>query len=207
MSSGKWANIGEDAGALHALIQRIPGHVPVEAIDYLWIFPPRQIAVGESTVVVVGAFDADPERRRVVTAHFTVSRNRKGAATVRDRFDEHGSAPEPAVPRIVQGVLRRLGEDADAEPRAEQVQGDPDRWNALITDLGGEISDEQPAVAPPAGPDDLPVQPDGAAASATDPADATVPPAPAGHAGTDQPDPPATEDPPVAAPPDDATIR
>jgi hypothetical protein len=149
VSSGKWANIGEDAGALHSLIQRIPDHVPVENIDYVWIFPARQIAVGESTVVVVGALDADPERRTVVTAHFTVSRNRKGAATVKDRFDEHGSAPEPAVPRIVQGVLRRLGEDADAEPRAEQINGDAERWNALIVDLGGEIAAED------SGPDDI----------------------------------------------------
>ena len=137
MSTAQWANIGDDPGALHALIERIPEQVAVTAIDYLWLFPSRRIAIGESIVVVIGAFDEDPERRRVSTAHFTVARNRKGAATVKASFDEHGSAPVSAVPRIVQGVLRRLGEDTEASPREEQIGGDQDRWDALIVELGG----------------------------------------------------------------------
>jgi hypothetical protein len=144
MSTAQWLNIGDDPGALHALIERIPEHVPVPAIDYLWLFPARRIAIGESIVVVIGAFDDDPERRRVSTAHFTVSRNRKGAATVNARFDEHGSAPVTAVPRIVQGVLRRLGEDVEASPREEQIDGEQDRWDALIVALGGPPRTEPP---------------------------------------------------------------
>jgi hypothetical protein len=137
MSTAQWANIGEDPGALHALVQRITEYAPVTAIDYLWLFPSRRIAIGESIVVVIGSFDEDPERRRVSTAHFTVARNRKGAATVTARFDEHGSAPVTAVPRIVQGVLRRLGEDAEASPREEQISGQQERWDTLIVELGG----------------------------------------------------------------------
>lgn len=137
MSTAQWANIGDDPGALHALLERLPEHVPVAAIDYLWIFPARRIAIGESIVVVIGAFDEDPERRRVSTAHFTISRNRKGAATVNVHFNEHGSAPVGAVPRIVQGVLRRLGEDTEASPREEQICGESGRWDALVVELGG----------------------------------------------------------------------
>jgi hypothetical protein len=138
MSTAQWANIGDDPGAIHALLERIPEHAPVEAIDYLWLFPARRIAIGESIVVVVATFDdADPERRRVSTAHFTVARNRKGAATVTAHFDEHGSAPVAAVPRIVQGVLRRLGEDTEASPREEQIRGEHERWDTLIVELGG----------------------------------------------------------------------
>jgi hypothetical protein len=144
MSTAQWANIGADPGALHALIERIPEHAPVATIDYLWLFPTRRIAIGESIVVVIGAFDEDPERRRVSTAHFTIARNRKGAATVNARFDEHGSAPVAAVPRIVQGVLRRLGEDAEASPREELVGGEPERWDALIVELGGAPRTGQP---------------------------------------------------------------
>jgi hypothetical protein len=135
--STQWANIGDDAAAPHALLERVLEQVAVDSIDYVWIFPARRIAVGESTVIVVGAFDEDPMRRRVITAHFTVARNRKGVADVKARFDEHGSAPETAVPRIVQGVLRRLGEDAQAEPRAEEISGDRARWHALVVELGG----------------------------------------------------------------------
>lgn len=155
MSTAQWANIGDDPGALHALVERLPEHVPVAAIDYLWIFPARRIAIGESIVIVIGAFDVDPERRRVGTAHFTVSRNRKGAATVNVRFDEHGSAPVGAVPRIVQGVLRRLGEDTEASPREEQICGESDRWDALVVELGGapRIEDAAPAEPAPAEPE------------------------------------------------------
>lgn len=147
MSTAQWANIGEDEGAMHALLQRVPDRVAVEQIDFVWIFPPRRVAVGESIVMVVAAFDEDPERRRVITAHFTVSRNRKGAATVNARFDEHGAAPADAVARIVQGVLRRLGEEAVAEPRAEQIVRSQERWNALVTDLGGRPPVEPAAEA------------------------------------------------------------
>jgi hypothetical protein len=145
MSSAQWANIGDDEGALHALLQRIPEQVAIDQIDFLWIFPPRRIAIGESIVVVVAGFAEDAERRRVITAHFTVARNRKGAATVNARFDEHGAAPADAVPRIVQGVLRRLGEDAIGEPRAEQIVRSQQRWDALVVELGG-----RPPVEPPA---------------------------------------------------------
>lgn len=139
MTSTQWANIGEDAGALHALLARIPEHAPISTIDYLWIFPARKIAVGESVVIVVAAFDDDRDRRRVSTAHFTISRNRKGAATVNLLYSEHASAPDSAVSRIVEGVLRRLGEDTDAAPREERIEGDLERWAALIVDLGGRL--------------------------------------------------------------------
>jgi hypothetical protein len=157
MSTMQWANIGEDAGALHALLERIPEHVAIAAIDYLWIFPARRIAIGESIVIVVGAFDEDPARRRVSTAHFTIARNKKGVPSVNVRFTEHGSAPGTAVPRIVEGVLRRLGEDTDAAPRQEEIGGEQDRWNEMLVELGGRT----PA---PAGPQE-PAAPDEPAAA------------------------------------------
>lgn len=137
MSSTKWANLDDDAGALHALLGHIEQHVGVDPIDLLWIFPARPIAAGESVVIVVSAFDADPGRRRVITALFTVARNPRGAARVTTAFDEHASAPTAAVRRVVDGVLRRLGEEVGAEPREEAIHGEPDRWAALIRELGG----------------------------------------------------------------------
>ncbi|MGH7446161.1 MAG: hypothetical protein ACRELT_01285 [Longimicrobiales bacterium] len=153
MTTAQWANIGDDPGALHALIERIPEQCTIPEIDYLWLFPARRVAIGDSVVVVIGVFDEDPERRRVRTAHFTVARDRKGAATVNARFDEHGSAPVAAVPRIVQGVLRRLGEDAEASPREEQIGGDYERWDALIVELGGAPRSAEPLVQPGAATD------------------------------------------------------
>lgn len=145
MSSQKWANIGDDAGAIHALAERVTERVPVAEIDTIWIFPARRIAAGESIVIVVGAFDADEHRRRVFTAHFTIVRTKKGEPTVTVRFDEHASAPVSAVPRIMQGVLRRLGEDLEASPREAAINGERARWDAMIVDLGGRPRVETPA--------------------------------------------------------------
>ena len=157
MSTGQWANIGEDAGAIHALLQRVGEHVSVPLIQDLWIFPPRRIAAGESIVIVVGAAGENEDRRRIITGHFTVIRNKKGAATVTARFDEHGTAPTSAVPRIVQGVLRRLGEDVDALPREEIIAASRERWDALISDLGGRpASTSEPAQGDDASPAEPP---------------------------------------------------
>lgn len=142
MNSAKWANIEDDAGALYALLGHIAHHFGVDQVDQLWIFPPRPIAAGESIVIVVSAFDEADDRRRVNTAHFTVARNRRGAATVRSAFDEHASAPTVALPRVVDGVLRRLGEEVGAEPREEAIHGDPERWSALIRELGGRLPED-----------------------------------------------------------------
>jgi hypothetical protein len=142
--STQWANIGEDAGALHALLQRITGRIALPLIDYIGIFPPRRVAAGDSIVIVIGVFDDDPARRRVHTACFTIARDRRGRATISERFDEHGSAPEAALHRVVQGVLRRLGEDADASPREEAIAGSTEAWQRLITELGGPFESLSP---------------------------------------------------------------
>jgi hypothetical protein len=167
MTTTQWANIGEDAGALHALLARIPEHAPISAIDYLWIFPARKIAVGESVVIVIAAFDEDPDRRRVSTAHFTISRNRKGAATVNLLYSEHASAPDSAVSRIVEGVLRRLGEDTDAAPREERIEGDVERWATLIVDLGGRLPEAHEPGTEPATVSAAHEPPDGGAVHTT----------------------------------------
>jgi hypothetical protein len=150
MTPQQWANIGDDEGAIHVLLHRIAEHVPVRLIDYLWIFPPRRVAAGDSVVFVVAAFDDDPVRRRVITAHFTIARNRKGQAFVNARFDEHGSAPGHALTRIVDGVLHRLGEDVETSPREQLIAGDVEQWNALIVELGGSLRPAPPTEANPA---------------------------------------------------------
>lgn len=153
----KWANIGEDLGALPALIRDVEDHVPVPLIDVLWVFPARAIAVGESTVLVIAAFADQDDNHRVITARYTVTRNRRGEPQVKVRFDEHGTAPQPAVPRIVEGVLRRLGEDASAEPVEVRVAGSVEAWDAHIRELGGvprnrdDAPQDEAEAAPPDG--------------------------------------------------------
>jgi hypothetical protein len=133
----KWANI-EDDGAPHALLRRVAGHVPVDAIDTLWVFPTRRSAGIESTVLVLSAFDTDDaDRRRVGAIRFLVTRDRKGKAAVEEHVFEYARAPAGAIQRVVDGVMRRLGDDASEPPRAHTIDGDADRWRALLRELGG----------------------------------------------------------------------
>ncbi len=133
----KWVNTEPDEGALPALLQRVEAQLPIDTLDSLWIFPTRRAGSVESTVVVASCVSTDPDRRTVFTAHFTTLRDKKGRPTVQERFQEHAAAPAEAIARVVDGVVRRLGEDAIRPPRMESVAGDPARFDALIVELGG----------------------------------------------------------------------
>lgn len=142
----KWVNAGPDEGALHALLDRIVEHIPREQIDVLWIFPTRIAGGVESTVIVIAAFDADAERRTVATAHFRVTRDRRGRASVALQMQEHGTAPIGATQRVVDGVLRRLGDEVGREaPRRVEITGDAPAWWELYAEVGGEVPEDAPA--------------------------------------------------------------
>jgi hypothetical protein len=131
----QWVNTAPDDAAPPALLQRIALRVTIPAIDEVWIFPMRRAGAVESTVMVVSTFDPQPDRRRVITAHFTATRDKKGQATVQERMDEHATAPASAVAKIVEGVQRRLGDEL-SQPHSEHIGGDEQRWLACLQALG-----------------------------------------------------------------------
>ncbi len=136
----KWVNAGPDEGALHALLDRIIERVPRDRIDVLWLFPTRVAGGVESTVIVIAGFDDDAERRTVATAHFRVTRDKRGRATVALQMQEHGTAPVGATQRVVDGVLRRLGDEVAREsPRRVEIGGAAAAWWELYEELGGEV--------------------------------------------------------------------
>jgi hypothetical protein len=132
----QWVNTEPDEGAPHALLERVARHIPPDTIDEIWLFPTRRAGGVESTVFVITAYGDDPERRRVATAHFSVTRDRLGRPRVTERLEEHALAPAAALRRVVDGVLRRLGDEIARAPRAERIDRDLARWNDLLTDLG-----------------------------------------------------------------------
>jgi hypothetical protein len=136
MISRQWVNI-DDEGGLPALLRRLETLVPVTSLDEVWIFPTRRAAGAESTVLVLSTFSPAPERRRVGAVHFRVVRDRTGRATVEQSLQEYATAPPAAVPRVVEGVVRRLGAEAERPPRLEAIGGDAARFEALIRELGG----------------------------------------------------------------------
>jgi len=175
----KWVNI-DDAGAPHVLLRRVAAHVPVVAIDTIWIFPTRRSAGIESTVFVLSIFDGDDaQRRRVGAIRFIATRDRKGRATVEDHIHEYARAPASAIQRAVDGVMRRLRDEAAEPPRPHAIDGDIENWRALLRELGGpDAADDTGAPAPDVQGDEIPAPdepaPDHAAAPAASPTAGTA---------------------------------
>lgn len=147
MRPQQWVNTGPDEGASFALLARIEAKIPPAAIDEVWLFPNRRTSEGDSTVIVAAAFDENSDRRRVVTFRFVVIRNNRGAAKIREQSFEYGSAPSNAIVRVIEGVLRRLGDETEVPPHGRSIQGDVGRWSAWLAELGAPAPEP---VAPPA---------------------------------------------------------
>ena len=124
-----------DPGSLLDLLERLRLRIPVESIDELWIFPTRKLGGADSTVLVVASFEPGDERRRVLTARYTATPDPKGQVGVTESVVEHGIAPHDRIGRVVEGVLRRLGEDLDAPSRHARIAGEPARWTRLVSAL------------------------------------------------------------------------
>ncbi len=120
-----------------AILDTLARELPPESIDELWIFPPRPIGPGQSTIVVASVLDPDPEsdRRRIFTARFTLVRDRKGKAELRQETSEEGAAPAELVARVVDGAVRRL-DDEPAPPSYARIAGDPAAWAELRASVG-----------------------------------------------------------------------
>jgi hypothetical protein len=146
MIRSQWVNV-DDEGALPALLRRVADRVSPDSIDALWIFPTRRGNGAESTVIAISAFDQDRTRRRVGAVRFLVTRDRKGTASVTENLDECASAPPDAVPRIIDGVLRRLEHENAAPPRHEPIGGDPQRWAEMLARLSDPSAPAPSALA------------------------------------------------------------
>jgi len=114
--------------------------LPPQSIDELWIFPPRRIGPGQSTVVVASVMEAPApnqeapvERRRIFTARFTLVRGTR-VPELHQEMTEEGSAPAQLVARVVDGVVRRL-DDEPEPPRYARIDGRAEAWAALLASI------------------------------------------------------------------------
>ena len=119
--------------ALLAAAERIPP----ERVAQVWIFPPRQVAARETglAVLVVTGEDAADARRTIWTLRYEVETGKGGKTTRTDALEEQGTVPPDRVGRIVEGVVHRLEEQAEA-PDVRETGGDPAAWRALLDELG-----------------------------------------------------------------------
>jgi hypothetical protein len=122
---------------LLALLISLAARVSTHALDELWIFPPKQSSRQESALVVVSAFHDDAERRRIMTARYTATKQANGQFVVEESLVEHAVAPVGRIDRIIEGVIRRLDDDlAQLQPVPSRIRGETERWTALLDSIG-----------------------------------------------------------------------
>ena len=154
------ASVPADPSSPVALLEALARALPPETIDELWIFPARRLgAAAQSTVIVASAFEAatgappvaqppaaeEPgqvpgievpsDRRRIITARFTLAGDPRTKQELHHELAEHGAAPAERVGRVVDGVVRRL-DDEPEPPRHARIGGDTARWTELLQKLG-----------------------------------------------------------------------
>ncbi len=135
MSAPSWLTGKADAASLPALLEGLAPRIDVSSIDELYLFPTRRVQGTESTVFVFSVNEPE-DRRRVITAHLRATRNKRGEPTIETRLDEHATTPPERIPRVIEGVLKRLSEDFAATPPSHcRIEGSEDRWRALIDEL------------------------------------------------------------------------
>lgn len=131
---------------LLALLVSLASRVSTHALDELWIFPPKQSTKQESALVVVSAFDTDPDRRRILTARYMATRGADGRYTVDESLVEHAVAPADRVERVIEGVVRRLDDDlAQLAPVPSRIGGETELWTMLLESIGASRSVDQAA--------------------------------------------------------------
>lgn len=122
---------------LRQLLAELPGTFPPERVDHIWLFAPRERGGRELGLVVLSLMEGaggEGEQRQVVTWRYEATRE-KGAVRRQDSLAEQGWAPAERIPRLIEGVVARAGDEAE-DPIAEAIGGDAERWSAFLAGLG-----------------------------------------------------------------------
>ena len=136
----------EDPGVPEALPRTLVlarERLGAERVDRLWMFPALRRGRREWGLITVSLFLDGEERRRIVTVAYTAERTGR-SLTVDQAFHEEGDAPPELLPRVMEGVVRRGGEEY-GEPREVEIGGDPLRFGALLDEFDPALlTKEQP---------------------------------------------------------------
>lgn len=126
---------------LFDLLRTLAEEITTPRIDQVWIFPPRRIEVGETSVVVVASFtETEEDRRRVFAAHYTALDD---ADEHRLAVAEYGTAPADRVGRLVEEVVERIKEGPAGAPRSVRIEGQERRWTETLHELAEQFLEER----------------------------------------------------------------
>jgi hypothetical protein len=130
-------------------VQRIVADLGLASVDRIWIFPPLVNGRRESGLLTVSVFKEgdDPDRRVLAILPYSAERTGKGL-TIESAMAEQGEAPLDRLPRVMEGVVKRTDHDL-GDPREVEIQGDPEKLQALLDEFAPELLDpELPPLAP-----------------------------------------------------------
>lgn len=140
MSESEKTAKSSDPGVPEALprtLIRLRDRLGVEALDRLWIFPPVRKGRRERGLVAVSTFLDGEDRRTMVTVAYQAEHTGKGV-TFEPFFTEEGEATPDRFPRIMQGVVRRGGEEK-GEPREVEIDRSAERFEELLEEYDAEF--------------------------------------------------------------------
>lgn len=117
--------------ALPRVLLKLRDRLGVDALDRLWIFPPVRTGRREQGLVAVSTFlDDAADRRGMVTVAYKAEHTGKGV-TIEPTFTREGEAVPDLLPRVIQGVVRRGGEEK-GEPREVLVGRSAEAFEELL---------------------------------------------------------------------------
>lgn len=131
MTAPSWLTGKADAASLPALMEKLATQIDATTVDELFLFPTRRFAGVESTVFVFSVHDAE-DQRRVVTAHVRATRNKRGEPTIETKLDEQAILAVDRIPRVIEGVLKRLSDDFATPPSTAHIDRSVERWSQVI---------------------------------------------------------------------------
>jgi hypothetical protein len=135
--SGRDVHLESDPGvpeAVAATVRMLGERLGPHSLDRIWVFPPRVRGRKEWGLVAASRFHRDdPDRRLLFTAPYSAERTRNGPE-IQSTLHEEGEAPPDRFPRVMDGVVRRSGEEL-GEPKEFEIGGDGQRFDDLVADL------------------------------------------------------------------------
>jgi len=114
----------------------------VSEVDRLWIFPPMIRGRREWGLVAASLFTGGAERRRLLSVAYMAEETGEGVSLTHD-FDQQGEAPADRLPRVIDGVVRRAGEEL-GEPREIVVDRVVEAFEEMMK--GFEVESAGPSV-------------------------------------------------------------
>lgn len=144
--------------AIPRTVQGLGLRLGPETLDRLWIFPPMIRGRREWGLVAASRFAPDAEtrgpdgaeaegRRLLFTAPYSAERTGKGL-TVEWSLVEQGEAPPDRLPRVMDGVVRRAGDEL-GEAREIELGGAAGHFEALLDELGRDLLEPPPPPSTP----------------------------------------------------------